>query len=284
MGADHGHRSNGAATFMDRPGMQFQIRILENFYCSIVRPLAPSVAPTVLWISQLNSTSPSSPRFVAGALVFHFCGPPEAFTVTDNLPYIFSTSVASEIVKIHLLQVGVFAMNGIIFHLHPDYHSVARDVISSAGGNLLGHKFKFKIRKRFGAQQRPTVGAHLPDAPAQLEGMTIEVVDCQSDDFGDLSKNGPAKITLSGRALNASSSPGFDSSAASQPPPLSSQTTVLTSDFDKSAYSPCITVDVEQIGRHLTRSLPQHRTRPSFAGGGAAMQTAGARRGVTALP
>jgi hypothetical protein len=45
-------------------------------------------------------------------------------------------------------------MDGFIFHLHPDRHSAVADVISSASGTCLAHKFKFRIRPN--TQQRPT--------------------------------------------------------------------------------------------------------------------------------
>jgi hypothetical protein len=51
--------------------------------------------------------------------------------------------VANDIVKNHLLHIGVFAMDGFIFHLHPDRQSATADIIASAGGNVLAHKFKF---------------------------------------------------------------------------------------------------------------------------------------------
>jgi hypothetical protein len=73
--------------------------------------------------------------------------------------------VANDIVKNHLLHIGVFAMDGFIFHLHPDRQSATADVIASAGGNVLAHKFKFRIR--LATQQRPTcIPVHLTDTQA----------------------------------------------------------------------------------------------------------------------
>lgn len=47
-----------ATNFADHPGTQFQTRILENYYCPIVRPLATSIPPVDLGLSQTNGSSP----------------------------------------------------------------------------------------------------------------------------------------------------------------------------------------------------------------------------------
>lgn len=139
--ADIAARNNICIDFSQHPGTQFQNHFLENFRCPIVRPLATSTPPVRLWIAQTNSSSLVSPGHVAKALDFLFCASPESFSVQANLPHIFYTSVANEIVRFHLLKIGVFAMDGIIFHFHPDRHSAACDVIASAAcsGEPGGH-------------------------------------------------------------------------------------------------------------------------------------------------
>jgi hypothetical protein len=128
------------------PGTQFQDRMLEDFHCAIVRPLAASSSPVKLWISQSNSSSPAPPLQVTSALGYFFCSPLERFAVQSPLPFIYLTSVANDIVKSYLLRVGVAAIDGIIFHLHPNRESAVADVISSAGRILRAHNFKFRIR------------------------------------------------------------------------------------------------------------------------------------------
>lgn len=153
------------------PGTQFQNRFLEDYRCPIVRPLATSTPSASLWVAQTNKPSLVPTGLVVKALDFHFCAPPETFSVHADLPFVFRTSVANDIVKFHLLKIGVFAIDGTIFHFHPDRHSAVRDVISSASGNSTAHEFKFQICSRTWAQQWPNpTNAHLPDiGSAQLD-------------------------------------------------------------------------------------------------------------------
>ncbi|CAD6210974.1 unnamed protein product [Miscanthus lutarioriparius] len=105
----------------DSPGTRFQTFVLLNYRCPVVRPLCFLLVPPVdLWISQSNGGSSAPPALVSNALSYHFCGPLEAFRVTPCSAFLFSISVATESVKNHLCRIGVIAIQGIIFHLHPD--------------------------------------------------------------------------------------------------------------------------------------------------------------------
>lgn len=67
-------------------------------------------------------------RFVVSALNFFFCAPPESFKVKNEAPFIFTSFAASNSVKSHLVRIGVFASEGIIFHIHGDRPAARRDV------------------------------------------------------------------------------------------------------------------------------------------------------------
>lgn len=161
--------------FAKHPGTQFQNRFLQDFRCPIVRPLANNTAPTVLWIAQTNRSPPASVSFVVRALDHHFCAPPESFPVRADLPFIYQTYVAHDIVKIHLLKISVFAMDGTIFRFHQTRPSAVRDVIMTAGGNRSGAGFKFPNFPSLLAHQWPNAAnAHLPDK--KLDGDEPEQV------------------------------------------------------------------------------------------------------------
>jgi hypothetical protein len=99
--------------------------------------------------------------------------------------------VANDIVRNHLLYIGVFAMDGFIFHLHPDGRSAAADVIASAGGNALAHNFKFRIRKS--THQRPTCSTvRLTDSDGPVIDSVSSAVDsCRRSGIGGERERAP---------------------------------------------------------------------------------------------
>lgn len=61
------------------PGTRFQTFVLTNYYYPVVKPLSGKPSSHLIWVSQTNGTSPSSPELVASGLDYHFCSRPEAF-------------------------------------------------------------------------------------------------------------------------------------------------------------------------------------------------------------
>lgn len=118
--------------------MRFQTFALENFFSPVVRPLLPNPLGVsyMLWISQSNGVSPIPPDFVAEALDFHFCAPPKHFSVKSLSPWIFNTSVASASVQASLIRIGVFAKDGIIFHLHHNLEVALASLPAPSPANL----------------------------------------------------------------------------------------------------------------------------------------------------
>lgn len=103
----------------------------------------PLVPPTDLWISQTNGDFPASTTFIEEALNFHFCGPPESFRVHALSNFVFRTSVASVSVKNHLCTIGVFAVQGTIFRLHPSAAAARSAVRRAAGASVSSKNFEF---------------------------------------------------------------------------------------------------------------------------------------------
>lgn len=126
----------------ESPGTRFQTFVLLNYRCPVVRPLCfPLVSPVDPWISQSNGVSSAPPALVSNALSYHFCGPLEAFRVMPCSAFLFSTSVATDSVKNHLCRIGVFAIQGIIFHLHQDA-AAARSFLRRSGNGVPSSKFE----------------------------------------------------------------------------------------------------------------------------------------------
>lgn len=92
----------------DCPGTRLQTFILENYRCPVVWPLIPSKLQSTIWISQTNGDAPASTSIVASGLNYHFCSPPEFFSVAVDLPFIFTSSVMEDVVKNHLIRIGNF--------------------------------------------------------------------------------------------------------------------------------------------------------------------------------
>lgn len=108
--------------------MRFQTHALENLFCPVVRHLCfPFVPPSDLWVTQTNGTSSTDSAFVTKALDFHSCALPEHFEVQSLGPYLFSTKVASSAVGFLLCRIGVFALDGVIFHIHDDEQTALAD-------------------------------------------------------------------------------------------------------------------------------------------------------------
>jgi hypothetical protein len=171
--------------------------------------------------------------------------------------------VANDIVKNHLLHIGVFAMDGFIFHLHPDRQSATADVIASAGGNVLAHKFKFRIR--LATQQRPTcIPVHLTDtqAPA-LDSVSPAMDSCRHNVLGGERVGASVKQSDAPLpAINVSIPPLSYLDAARLRPKPTNLIAALTSDGDKGAYSSFFAYGGEYGRRHLisTNDLRQTRT------------------------
>ena len=270
--------------FSKHPGTQFQNRLLQDFYCPIVRPLAHTIPPVAIWISQSNTTIPSSPGLVAKALNFYFCSP---------LPFIFCTSIAHTLVKLQLLRIGVFPINGVIFHLHSDLPSAAADVIRSADGNPTGCDFKFRMVRLTKDPPRPgqrpnslplnttcCEGARPisldplfkdpPSAPLATTAMSEPA--CQLDSNYDAAYTMVhTNTTFFEHPLNASTTPCSYLEAVLRQLTSTVQPTTTTGDGDRSAYSPDAAYAGKTGNRHLnpTRDIywPHIQTdsKPSLA-------------------
>jgi hypothetical protein len=140
---------------------------------------------------------------VASALNFHFCAYPETFIVNPDLPFVFSSFVASIMVKLHLIRIGVFALHGFIFHIHGDRPSAVADVSGKAATPEAGKDSKFENSDAPQALQRPTCAVHLTErgGGVQLDGSESA---CHQDSIlDDSGENGSVKTSLSDSSLNA---------------------------------------------------------------------------------
>lgn len=155
----------------DHPGMRFQTYILENYHCPVVWPLCSSSSPSLFWISQTNGKNSSPSSTVAKGLNYHFCFPPESFSVSPVLPFVFTSSAASVSVRNHLVKIGVFAIEGLIFRIHADRQMAVADVLATSPLRQAGQVSNFKPDLGHSAQlvrshsDRPS---HLPERPAHL--------------------------------------------------------------------------------------------------------------------
>lgn len=182
------------------PGMRFQTFVLMNFYCPVVRPLCASSSPHAFWISQTNGTSPSSVDLVAIGLNYHFCSNLEAFCVNPGPPYVYFSSVAANVVKLLLIKIGVFAIDGIIFRIHGDQEAAMRDAGQSAGNSGAGPNSNFEIGSTVQAHLQPgsepgNLSENLSDT--QLEGTSAAVACHRNRNCGEVSEKSTVKNTLS---------------------------------------------------------------------------------------
>lgn len=90
-------------------------------------------------------------------LDYHFCAFPKAFHVNgDELPFTYS-SVATDAVKFLLIKIGVFAVDGIIFHIHHDRQAAVNDVIYLTTVKRVGGISNFESSKASEALLKPTL-------------------------------------------------------------------------------------------------------------------------------
>lgn len=172
MAGSHQQELGRSRNTTSRPGTRFQTYVLQNFYYPVVRPLVAASAFHVLWISQTNGDSPSSSEFVARGLDFHFCASPETFHVQSDSPSIYSTSVAANVVKLLLIRIGVFAIDGIIFRIHHDRRAAVLDVNPSATIKTAGRISNFESpRLKLAHQRTDCQTSHLP---AHISGVQLE--------------------------------------------------------------------------------------------------------------
>lgn len=188
--------------------MHFQNFALANYFCLVVRPLNPVFQSHVFWITQTNGDAPCSSTLVTQALNFHFCAPSESFEVISYLPFVFSSLVASEMVKLHLVRIGIFALKGFIFRIHGDQEAALLDTQSMSVAQQAGTNSNFEMAQGLGAQQWHTVkpvSPNLPDGTAlQLDSMTAKESMCRPlSNLGDHGKINLVKSTLSASPLNA---------------------------------------------------------------------------------
>lgn len=167
----------------DCPGMRFQTFILENYHCPVVWPLIPAMLHSTIWISHTNGDAPASTSMVASGLNYHFCSPSEFFSVTADLPFTFASSVAADVIKNHLIRIGVFAIHGIIFRIHGDRQAAVNDVISTTAIKRSGQISNFESSVGPQAHQRQHPSAqpgNLPDpsTASQLDGSTKQPSAC----------------------------------------------------------------------------------------------------------
>jgi hypothetical protein len=162
------------------PGTHFQNYVLENYFCPVVRPLNPSLPAHKIWVSQTNGDTPCDNRLVAKALNFHFCGYPERFIVNPDIPFVFSSSVAANVIKLHLIRIGVFALEGFIFHIHGDRQSAISNVSCMAASLGEGKDSKFQPMEALLAQQQPAQPIYFPDRKhgEQLDGSNVDMPAC----------------------------------------------------------------------------------------------------------
>jgi hypothetical protein len=145
----------------------------------------------------------------------------------------------------------VFAIDGVIFHFHPDLPSAAGDVISSAGGKPLAARFKFQIAPSLPAQhkKRPRP-SHCSDAD-HLES-TSATRTSQS-----LSTDGNEDLGVkAAENLNIDITPPSYRDILLRPPKTTLQPSNLTTDGDNPAYSPRFTTPGygggdTSMGRHV---------------------------------
>lgn len=90
--------------------------------------------------------SPSTSEFVAKGLDFHFCAHLEAFQVESDSPFIFSSSVAANVVEL-LIRIEIFAFDGIIFRIHNDRRAVEADVRAMATVRAVAQNLNFESAK-----------------------------------------------------------------------------------------------------------------------------------------
>lgn len=76
--------------------------------------------------------------------------------VISDHPCIYSSSVATNVVKNLLLRIGIFAIDGIIFRIHGDRDAAVRDVRYWAGNSKVGSNSKFENGPNVQAQSQPS--------------------------------------------------------------------------------------------------------------------------------
>lgn len=100
----------------------------------------------IFWITQTNENAPCNTCLVTKALNFHFCAPPESFIVNLDLLLVYPSSVASNVVKLHLIRISVFALDRIIFRIHGDRQAAISDASTSAVTFGTGKDSKFETQ------------------------------------------------------------------------------------------------------------------------------------------
>jgi hypothetical protein len=150
---------------------------------------------------------------VARGLNYHFCSPPEFFTVESDLPFIFTSSVAANIVKNHLVKRGISAIDGAIFRIHAERQAAINDVIKTVANRKMVPNSNFEIGGALQAQLRPTPQpSNLSDhcTISLLDGNTQGASSCLlHDDHSKPGVNSAVKSTLSISPLRAGSVPKF---------------------------------------------------------------------------
>lgn len=265
------NRVSGYSAFPMLPGTRFQTFVLENYYCPVVRPFSGSSSSHVIWVSQTNGTSPSSSGFVASGLDYHFCSRPEAFHVRTDAPFIYSSTVASHVVKLLLLRIGVFAMDGIIFLIHGDRQAAVLAVSSTDTSKTAGQVSNFEFgdvtTDHLESRIRPS------NLPEQCTGMQLDATISESAchlyrEPGDLNKKSLVSNALSTHPLNAPPSSSSPFTATSQLLHPTSSHSLLTTAGDNDAYSSHITNAGAQDGCHRNHQAQGNRTRTQFTGDG----------------
>lgn len=167
---------------LDTPGMRFRTHALESLYCPVVRHLCfPSVPPSDLWVTQTNGTSSANSAFIAKALDFHFCAPLEHFKVHSLGPYLFTTKVVSSTVGSLLRRISVFALDGVIFHIHGDEQTAMAD------------------RQRF----NPSLNAAVQIGPPKLDRTSLNQSLVKTAGLGSIKKLGGPISVLSNLNVKA---------------------------------------------------------------------------------